>query len=58
MANIGGITVYRGLGSCPYRPNAPVRRILFRITVYKGLGGHPATASGQVGHGLEGVFRS
>ena len=57
MANIDGITVYRGLGNRPYRPNAPVRRIPSSITVYKGLGGHPAT-SGQVGHGLGGMFRS
>ena len=58
MANIDGITVYRGLGNRPYRSNTPVRRIPSSITVYKGLGGHPATTSGQVGHDLGGMFRS
>ena len=58
MANIDGITVYRGLRNRPYRPNTPVRRIPSSITVYKGLGGHPATTSGQVGHDLGGMFRS
>ena len=28
------------------------------ITIYKGLGGHPTRTSGQVGHGLGGMFRS
>ena len=58
MVNINGITVYRGLGNRPYNPNAPARRIPSSITVYKGLGGHPARTSGQVGHGLGGLFRS
>ena len=58
MAYIDGITVYRGLGNRPYRPNTPVRRIPSSITVNKGLGGHPATTSGQVGHDLGGMFRS
>ena len=58
MVNINGITVYRGLGNRPYNPNAPARRIPSSITVYKGLGRHPARTSGQVGHGLGGMFRS
>ena len=58
MVYIDGLSIYSGLGNRPYNPGAPVRRIPSSITVYKGLGGHPATASGQVGHGLGGMFRS
>ena len=58
MVYIDGMSVYHGLGNRPYNPDAPVRRIPSSITVYKGLGGHPARTSGQVGHGLGGMFRS
>ena len=58
MVYIDGLSIYSGLGNRPYNPDAPVRRIPSSITVYKGLGGHPATTSGQVGHGLGGLFRS
>ena len=58
MVYIDGLPIYSGLGDRPYNPGAPIRRIPSSITVYKGLGGHPATTSGQVGHGLGGMFRS
>ena len=58
MVYVDGMTFYRGLGDRPHNPNAPVRRIPSSITVYKGLGGHPTRTSGQVGHGLGGMFRS
>ena len=58
MVYIDGLPIYSGLGNHSYNPDAPVRRIPSSITVYKGLGGHPATTSGQVGHGLGGMFRS
>ena len=58
MVYIDGMSVYHGLGNRPYNPDAPVRRIPSSITVFKGLGGHPARTSGQVGHGLGGMFRS
>ena len=58
MVYVDGMTFYRGMGERPYNPKALVRRISSSITVYKGLGGQPANTSGQVGHGLGGMFRS